>query len=74
MSDEELVGYAAIHCKTDRALFSRDHVERLLKLADKPMPPGLPDFVAVHEETMMPIVEEARRRMYSPGPYSGTGR
>lgn len=73
MDDRELLGYAAIHCTTDRALFSREHVERILRMAGKEVPEFLPPFVNVYEHTMKPLVEEARRRTFCPGPYSGTG-
>ena len=32
-TDEELIGYADIHCETDLALFHKDHARRLLDLA-----------------------------------------
>ncbi len=75
MSDEELVEYAAIHCKTDRALFSKEHVFRLERLGGIFLNlEFLPDFISIGEEVMMPIVAAARLRMFSPGPYSNTGR
>lgn len=33
MSDDELVGYCEIHCRTERALFSADHINRMIVLA-----------------------------------------
>jgi hypothetical protein len=74
MSDRELLGYAAIHCRTDLALFAREHVERLLSLAGRSPIVGLPGFLSVGAEAMEPLLAEARLRMYQPGPYSGTGR
>lgn len=65
-NDEDLLGYALIHADTPRALFHRDHVARILKLAGKSVPERLPEFVAVHSETMEPLVKEARRRMSQP--------
>lgn len=35
-SDEELLGYAEIHSKTERALFSQKHANRLLEMAGQP--------------------------------------
>lgn len=35
MSDEELIGYCAIHCTTERALFHISHINRMLKLAGR---------------------------------------
>jgi hypothetical protein len=62
MSDEELIGYCALHCKTERALFHRDHVIRIFELAGQ-LPRGvIPEWVVLHEEAMMPLVEKARRR------------
>lgn len=77
MNDRELLSYAALHCRTERALFAKEHVAQIYRLAGRPLSGEfrfLSDFVGVHEEVMMPLVEEARRRMFSPGPYSGTGR
>lgn len=35
LTDEELPGYALIHCETERALFHKSHVIRLLKMAGR---------------------------------------
>lgn len=63
MSDEELLGYAELHCKTERALFHRDHVVRIYGMAGLEVKSSaLPEFVAVHEDAMEPLVAAARRR------------
>jgi len=40
MNDEELIGYCELHCKTERALFNDDQVNRMIVLAGYP-----PDYV-----------------------------
>jgi hypothetical protein len=37
-SDEELVGYCELHCKTPRALFNGAQIKRMHKLAGKEVP------------------------------------
>ncbi len=65
MNDEELLRYFETHSRTERALFSGDHVARLSKLAGYPVknPERLPKFMAVHEPVAKPYIERARRRM-----------
>lgn len=65
MNDEELLGYFELHSRTERALFSRDHIVRLSKLAGYPVKDvsRLPQFIAVHEPVAKPYIERARRRM-----------
>lgn len=36
MTDRELIGYCRLHCKTERALFHADHINRMLELAGHP--------------------------------------
>ncbi len=31
--DDELIGYCELHCKTERALFNADHINRMVRLA-----------------------------------------
>lgn len=62
MSDDELIGYCEIHCKTERALFHVSHVERIYKLAGRQSPLSLPAFVSVGPDTMLPLVALARKR------------
>lgn len=33
MNDDELIGYCEIHCKSERALFSAEHINRMSALA-----------------------------------------
>jgi hypothetical protein len=66
MTDDDLLGYALIHCETERALFSIDHVRRLYELAGEP-DPGLPTtgvgFVSCGPDVVRPLVTAARERM-----------
>lgn len=65
MTDDELIGYAAIHCETDRALFHTKHARQLLTLADLPIPEWLQNadtFIAIHEDEMAPILAAIRKR------------
>lgn len=60
-SDEELIGYAQIHSRSELALFAVAHVNRLLVLAgERPIPGG--GFLSVHEPTMDAIVAKIRAR------------
>ncbi len=36
MDDRQLIGYCALHCETDRALFVGKHVNRMIELAGFP--------------------------------------
>lgn len=64
MTDEELLGYASLHCQTERALFSRYHVVRIMKLAGKKVTESsIPIWVAVRPDVMDPLVKEARARI-----------
>jgi hypothetical protein len=58
-TDDELLGYASIHCRTERALFHRDHVRRLYKLA-RQEPPALPEWVTMREDVADPLIKRAR--------------
>lgn len=66
MTDEHLIGYCEIHCKTERALFKGMHVNRMLELAGNP--PNFVRFVrhddwyTMHEE-MQELCDLARARM-----------
>ena len=56
MTDKELIGYCDIHCETPRALFSHQHINRMIRLAGYPddwpreIEEGPGRFSAVHEE------------------------
>jgi hypothetical protein len=62
MSDEDLLGYFEIHSRTERALFHRGHVVRLLELAGREVPQDLPEWIGVHIDMADPLVKEARAR------------
>ena len=62
-SDEEfnkLVGYCRIHCETERALFHRNDVNRMLELAGRPERVEI-DFISVWEE-MRELCDQASAR------------
>jgi hypothetical protein len=64
MTDEELLAYADIHCETERALFSVDHIRRLFALAGKPEP-EIPTtgFLACKQDVIHPLTKAARERL-----------
>ncbi len=65
-SDEELIDYCSTHCKTERALFHRDHILWIWRLAGEPQSTNvhnLPEWVGAHEDAMMPLVVAARERL-----------
>ncbi len=69
-TDEELLSYVEIHCRTESALFSDHHIWRLLELANattfyqfrKPEPDSN-TFRAMHEDIALPLVARARNRI-----------
>jgi hypothetical protein len=62
-SDREFLSYVEIHSETELALFHRNHVNRLLRLAGKPEQPGLPALVSIYRYTAQPLVKQARDRI-----------
>lgn len=60
MNDQELIGYCRIHCRTERALFSDTHINRMLKLAGYTR--TVRGWHSVHEE-MEQLCDEAEKRM-----------
>lgn len=64
MTDSELIGYCELHCKTERALFHADHVNRMLELAGHPegYVHRVTGWLSVHEE-MQRLVDLARARL-----------
>jgi hypothetical protein len=65
-TDEGFLMYFWLHSETERALFSREHVLRLLKLANVPegqydIPMGR--FIAVHYDVAKPLIDRARRQL-----------
>jgi hypothetical protein len=69
MTDEDLVGYIALHCKTERALTHSKHIKQLLRLAGKPEDSfgDIDGFYCFPSETAMPLVKWARERLKHPG-------
>lgn len=64
--DSDFLDYVGLHCETERALFSREHVLRLLKIADVPegqyhIPMG--SFISVEADVAKPLVERARLQL-----------
>lgn len=64
-TDEELLGYCELHCRTDVALFHIDQVRRVCVIADVDLDPFWPNWCSVGETTMLPLVEKARARLKS---------
>jgi len=70
-SAEDFLGYVWAHSETERALFSREHVLKLLKLANAPegeyqIPLG--SFISVQADVAKPLVERARRQLKRQAP------
>lgn len=72
MDDEHLIGYCEIHCKTERALFSDTHINRMIALAGYPQ--GFPKIVtgwySMHEE-MQELCDLAKDRQKQSAPEGG---
>lgn len=67
LTDEELPGYALIHCETAVAAFHKDHVSRLLSMAgqaDKAaaVRDGSREFYYLGPGTIRPIVAKIEAR------------
>jgi hypothetical protein len=60
-TDEDLIAYCESHSLTERHLFHRDHIERILRLAGRDVP-DLSMWMAVDRWTMEPLVKSARER------------
>jgi hypothetical protein len=65
VTNEEFLGYFSIHCRTDRALFSRDQVARLMRLSGSTVPDltQMPSWIAVYADVADPLILKARRRL-----------
>lgn len=65
MDDEDLIGYCELHSSTERAMFSKDQINRMIALAgfpeDFPKEVHLP-WYSVHGE-MKELCKLARERM-----------
>lgn len=74
MTDNELIGYAEIHCKTERAMFNANQIDRMLELAGDP--PGFvtrpvrPGWYSVHEnmEELCKLARERQKAAAQPAP------
>lgn len=63
---EELLEYCRMHSRTERALFHKDHIQKVYELAGKQMPAlpeQMPNFVTVREESMDNLVGAAYARL-----------
>lgn len=62
-SAEALIGYCEIHCETERALFSHDHINKMIQLAGHTDLAIVPEgFYSLHEP-MKELCRRARRRL-----------
>ena len=68
MTDEQLIGYCEIHCRSERALFHADHINRLLELAGHPenYVRRVSGWLSLHDDAMMPLCKLARNRLSCP--------
>jgi hypothetical protein len=69
MTDEDLTGYARIHCRTELARFHASHLRRLLGLAGMPVPRVWAQsngFFTVYADEMDPILQAIERRKRKP--------
>lgn len=60
-SPERLIGYCEVHCETERALFNKNQVNDMLKLAGYPPSMDI-DWVSMHEG-MKELCKLARERL-----------
>jgi hypothetical protein len=61
-SDRDFLGYVYLHSQTELALFHKDHINRLLKLAGKEeLQEPCPSFMGVHYDVAKPLIEAARK-------------
>lgn len=65
MSDDDLLGYLTIHCRTELGMTSKVMLRRLFDLAGEDAPPDLDRraFWNTSPEVIDPLVEKARERM-----------
>jgi hypothetical protein len=64
-TDEDLLGYFEIHSRTERALFCKEDVKRLLELSGRSTQntEHWPSFMSVRANIADPLIAQARRRM-----------
>jgi hypothetical protein len=67
MTDIAFLDYVRYHSRTERHLFHRDDVERLLKLAEETEVTvsfgGIPGFVALDYSNASPLLDKALARL-----------
>lgn len=65
MNDIELLGYAALHCRTELGQFHKEHVKRLFLLAGQAPPKGIDraDFWSLGPGDVDPLIQSARAVM-----------
>ena len=62
-TDKELIDYCSLHCTTERALFHKDMVSKMFKLAGHdPNHYDLPEWLSLHAG-MENLVRDARRKL-----------
>ncbi len=67
MTDDVFLGYCRIHCETERGLFSKAHVARLIMMAGSPADHASPAQILTHRkewyslgpDDVLPLVELA---------------
>lgn len=63
-ADDAFLSYVCYHSRTDRALFSREHAERLVRMAGAlELLPQLEhrDFIAIHADVADDLLIKARQ-------------
>lgn len=68
MTDDELINYCEAHCQTERALFSAEHINRMLELAGHPegFVQSVTGWMSLHGQ-MQELVDLARVRRWNKG-------
>lgn len=63
MTDDDLPGYAEIHCRTPRALFHTSHLRRLFELAGEDVPDQIKcdGFISAYADVLDPIIDKAKK-------------
>jgi hypothetical protein len=60
MSDEDFLGYFDLHCRTERALFTREQFYRLCKLARVKPPQLSGQWYSIYADVAEPLLKKAR--------------
>lgn len=66
--DDFFIGYCELHSETPRALFHKDHIARILRLAGyeeaaQATEAQMIEFEAAHDDEMHPLCKQARERL-----------